>query len=66
MATNADADADADATATDRTIQPPSMGKLITILSIDGGGIRGLIPATMLDFLEAKLQVHYIFLKKYS
>ncbi|CAO2149730.1 unnamed protein product [Urochloa humidicola] len=35
---------------------PPSTGKLITILSIDGGGIRGLIPATIIAFLEAKLQ----------
>ncbi|CAO2146598.1 unnamed protein product [Urochloa humidicola] len=35
---------------------PPSRGKLITILSIDGGGIRGLIPATIIAFLEAKLQ----------
>ncbi|XP_022155483.1 patatin-like protein 2 isoform X1 [Momordica charantia] len=31
-------------------------GKMITVLSIDGGGIRGIIPATMLTFLEAKLQ----------
>jgi hypothetical protein len=31
--------------------------KLITVLSIDGGGIRGIIPATILAFLEAKLQV---------
>ncbi|PWZ57309.1 Patatin-like protein 2 [Zea mays] len=30
--------------------------KLITVLSIDGGGIRGIIPATILAFLEAKLQ----------
>ncbi|KAL8128146.1 patatin-like protein 2 isoform X2 [Apium graveolens] len=37
-------------------IPPPSFGKLITILSIDGGGIRGLIPATILEFLEAQLQ----------
>lgn len=36
---------------------PPSTGKLITILSIDGGGIRGLIPATIVAYLEAKLQV---------
>jgi len=35
---------------------PPSTGKLITILSIDGGGIRGLIPATIIAYLEAKLQ----------
>ncbi|KAF3327954.1 patatin-like protein 2 [Carex littledalei] len=52
----ANGDADASTTASDRSIQPPSMGKLITILSIDGGGIRGLIPATLLAFLEAKLQ----------
>lgn len=34
-----------------------SAGKRITILSIDGGGVRGLIPATILHELEAKLQV---------
>ncbi|KAI3957186.1 hypothetical protein MKW92_032474 [Papaver armeniacum] len=33
---------------------PPS--KLITILCIDGGGVRGIIPSTILAFLEAKLQ----------
>ena len=31
--------------------------KMTTILSIDGGGIRGIIPSTILDFLESKLQV---------
>ncbi|XP_023007182.1 patatin-like protein 2 isoform X2 [Cucurbita maxima] len=31
-------------------------GRMITVLSIDGGGIRGIIPATVLRFLEAKLQ----------
>ncbi|XP_078441178.1 patatin-like protein 2 [Wolffia australiana] len=31
-------------------------GNLITILSIDGGGIRGLIPATILAVLEKELQ----------
>ncbi|XP_059457059.1 patatin-like protein 2 [Corylus avellana] len=31
-------------------------GKMVTVLSIDGGGIRGLIPATLLSFLESKLQ----------
>ncbi|KAI3437371.1 Patatin [Psidium guajava] len=37
-------------------IQPPGHGKLITILSIDGGGVRGIIPGVMLDYLEAQLQ----------
>ncbi|KAM0952532.1 putative patatin-like phospholipase domain, Acyl transferase/acyl hydrolase/lysophospholipase [Dioscorea sansibarensis] len=37
-------------------IQPPTYGNLITVLSIDGGGIRGIIPATILAFLEAQLQ----------
>ncbi|OMP11745.1 patatin group A-3-like protein, partial [Corchorus capsularis] len=31
-------------------------GKLTTILSIDGGGVRGLIPAAILAFLESQLQ----------
>ncbi|KAE8651939.1 patatin-like protein 2 [Cucumis sativus] len=31
-------------------------GELITILSIDGGGVRGIIPGTILAFLESKLQ----------
>ncbi|XVF61141.1 hypothetical protein PTKIN_Ptkin08bG0105700 [Pterospermum kingtungense] len=35
---------------------PSSNGKRITVLSIDGGGIRGIIPATILSFLELKLQ----------
>ncbi|KAJ6811432.1 patatin-like protein 2 [Iris pallida] len=30
--------------------------KLVTIISIDGGGIRGIIPGTILAFLESKLQ----------
>ncbi|KAL3819918.1 hypothetical protein ACJIZ3_005823 [Penstemon smallii] len=37
-------------------IQPPTNGNLITILSIDGGGIRGIIPAQILQFLESELQ----------
>ncbi|KAI9113309.1 hypothetical protein K1719_015834 [Acacia pycnantha] len=37
-------------------IQPPTYGDFVTILSIDGGGIRGIIPATILAFLESKLQ----------
>ncbi|XP_078156826.1 patatin-like protein 2 [Carex rostrata] len=35
---------------------PPSQGNIVTILSIDGGGVRGLIPAAILTFLESKLQ----------
>ncbi|XP_078444477.1 patatin-like protein 2 [Wolffia australiana] len=37
-------------------IQAPTYGNSITVLSIDGGGIRGLIPAVILSFLEAELQ----------
>ncbi|KAE8772408.1 Patatin group A-3 [Hordeum vulgare] len=37
-------------------LPPPRFGKLITMLSIDGGGIRGLIPAVVLARLEEKLQ----------
>lgn len=35
--------------------------KLVTVLSIDGGGIRGIIPGTILAFLESKLQVPTFF-----
>ncbi|KAK9941138.1 hypothetical protein M0R45_017765 [Rubus argutus] len=35
---------------------PPRHGKLITILSIDGGGVKGIIPGTILEFLEKQLQ----------
>ncbi|KAK9136064.1 hypothetical protein Syun_015394 [Stephania yunnanensis] len=38
------------------SVQPPAYGDLITILSIDGGGIRGVIPGTILTFLESELQ----------
>lgn len=34
----------------------PDKEKLITVLSIDGGGIRGIIPATILAFLEEELK----------
>ncbi|KAK8585036.1 hypothetical protein V6N13_138977 [Hibiscus sabdariffa] len=37
-------------------LQPPTYGNLITLLSIDGGGIRGLIPGVILSFLESQLQ----------
>ncbi|KAH0451567.1 hypothetical protein IEQ34_018866 [Dendrobium chrysotoxum] len=33
-----------------------SHGSLVTVLSIDGGGVRGIIPAIILAFLEAELQ----------
>jgi patatin-like phospholipase/acyl hydrolase len=33
----------------------------VTVLTIDGGGIRGLIPGTILAFLEKKLQVRVSF-----
>ncbi|CAN4082882.1 unnamed protein product [Withania somnifera] len=35
---------------------PPNTGKLITILAIDGGGIRGIIPGVILAYLESQLQ----------
>ncbi|XP_057963568.1 patatin-like protein 2 [Malania oleifera] len=34
----------------------PSANKLVCILSIDGGGVRGIIPAIILAFLEEELQ----------
>uniref|UniRef100_A0ACD5Y7C5 Uncharacterized protein n=1 Tax=Avena sativa TaxID=4498 RepID=A0ACD5Y7C5_AVESA len=35
---------------------PPSYGSTVAVLSIDGGGVRGIIPGTILAFLEEKLQ----------
>ncbi|PRQ27634.1 putative galactolipase [Rosa chinensis] len=37
-------------------LQSPTYGNLVTVLSIDGGGIRGIIPGTLLSFLESELQ----------
>nr|TKR90411.1 patatin-like protein 2 isoform X2 [Populus alba] len=37
-------------------LQRPAHGNQITVLSIDGGGIRGIIPGTILAFLESELQ----------
>ncbi|KAI8554511.1 hypothetical protein RHMOL_Rhmol05G0104600 [Rhododendron molle] len=37
-------------------ISPSACGELISILSIDGGGIRGIVPSVILNFLEAQLQ----------
>ncbi|KAK4488366.1 hypothetical protein RD792_004127 [Penstemon davidsonii] len=34
----------------------PRNGRFVTVLSIDGGGIRGIMPAVFLQFLEQKLQ----------
>lgn len=39
-------------------IQPPTYGEIIPILSIDGGGIRGIIPGVILAYLESQLQVY--------
>ncbi|CAL4923013.1 unnamed protein product [Urochloa decumbens] len=36
--------------------EPVVPGQRVTVLAIDGGGIRGLIPGTILAFLEARLQ----------
>ena len=47
--------------ATSVPLQPPTYGNFITVLSIDGGGIRGLIPGTILSFLESELQVYITF-----
>ncbi|KAJ0754170.1 putative patatin-like phospholipase domain, Acyl transferase/acyl hydrolase/lysophospholipase [Helianthus annuus] len=38
------------------SLPPPCSGNLITILSIDGGGIRGIIPGVILQYLESQLQ----------
>jgi hypothetical protein len=43
--------------ATSVALQPPCYGNLITVLSIDGGAIRGVIPGVILNFLESELQV---------
>ncbi|KAJ6744353.1 PATATIN-LIKE PROTEIN 2 [Salix purpurea] len=36
--------------------EPENQGDFITILSIDGGGVRGIIPSEVLCALESKLQ----------
>ncbi|KAI7735250.1 hypothetical protein M8C21_030824, partial [Ambrosia artemisiifolia] len=38
------------------SLRPPTSGNLITILNIDGGGIRGIIPGVILQYLESELQ----------
>ncbi|KAI4974475.1 hypothetical protein ZWY2020_047755 [Hordeum vulgare] len=39
---------------------PPAYGSIVTVLSIDGGGVRGIIPGTILAFLEEKLQMDLV------
>ncbi|CAL5085656.1 unnamed protein product [Urochloa decumbens] len=41
---------------TSPTLPQPVVGRRVTVLTIDGGGIRGIIPGTILAFLEKKLQ----------
>ncbi|KAL0872395.1 hypothetical protein Bca101_022100 [Brassica carinata] len=36
--------------------KPPSCGTLVTILSLDGGGVRGIIAGVILEYLEQQLQ----------
>uniref|UniRef100_A0A251SYE6 Putative acyl transferase/acyl hydrolase/lysophospholipase n=1 Tax=Helianthus annuus TaxID=4232 RepID=A0A251SYE6_HELAN len=45
---------------TNSTIQSPAFVNFITVLSIDGGGVRGLIPITILEFLEEELHVEHL------
>ncbi|WMV40274.1 hypothetical protein MTR67_033659 [Solanum verrucosum] len=33
-----------------------TLGEMVTVLSIDGGGIKGIIPGIILEFLEGQLQ----------
>lgn len=35
----------------------PHLEDIVTVLSIDGGGVRGIIPAKVLEFLESELKV---------
>ncbi|KAH7850660.1 hypothetical protein Vadar_001107 [Vaccinium darrowii] len=39
-----------------RQIRPANLGNVVTILSIDGGGVRGIIPGVVLSYLESQLQ----------
>jgi len=40
----------------------PAYGNTITILSIDGGGIKGIIPSVILQNLEKALQVNALLI----
>ncbi|WVZ16798.1 hypothetical protein V8G54_009780 [Vigna mungo] len=37
-------------------LPPSENGNIITVLSIDGGGIKGILPATVLDYLDKALK----------
>jgi len=39
-------------------LPPSDNGNTLTVLSIDGGGIRGIVTATVLDHLDQALKVH--------
>ncbi|XP_027906814.1 patatin-1-Kuras 2-like [Vigna unguiculata] len=37
-------------------LPPPQNRDIITVLSVDGGGIKGILPTTVLDFLDQALK----------
>ncbi|EEF47222.1 conserved hypothetical protein [Ricinus communis] len=37
-------------------VYPPTDGQRVTVLSIDGGGVQGIVPAVLLNFLEHQLK----------
>jgi hypothetical protein len=41
---------------------PSSYGNTITILSIDGGGIKGIVPSVVLQHLENALKVNSLLI----
>jgi len=43
-------------------LPPPAYGNTISILSIDGGGIKGILPTVVLKNLEKALQVNNPFI----
>jgi len=43
-------------------LPPPTYGNSISILSIDGGGFQGIIPAVVLHHLEKALQVNTLLI----
>jgi len=46
-------------------LPPPAYGNSITILSLDGGGIKGIIPSVVLQRLESALKVNATYLYLY-